>query len=414
MKLEALFTEALGVVSPWKIDSLAFNSDEKRLDIQVSFERGTTFPYEDPETGEITHHKAYDTVIKTWRHLNFFEHTCYLHVRTPRIQPGQGGTKLILPPWGGVVSGFTMLFEAYALKMCQHMPIHQAAKMLNTTDHKLWAMVDGYVWKALAVMDLSDMSHLGVDETSIARGHEYISLFVDLKERKTVFIADGKDHTTVESFADMLQDCDGQRNNITDVSCDMSPAFIKGIRETLPQADITFDKYHILKIINEAVDAVRRAEVRTTPALRGARYALLKNESNLTSKQKKHRERLSQMNLQTMKALRMREAFQTIYQADSMETFLDLLNQWHHWVTHSRLEPMIRAARTLKKHWNGIVKWKESHINNGILEGLNSVVQAAKRKARGYKSKHLKTIAYLLTGKLNLQRFNPYLPTRLL
>lgn len=411
MKLETLFSEALGVVAPWKIDSVSFNSSEKRLDIHVSFERGSTFPYEDPATGITTHHKAYDTVIKTWRHLNFFEHTCYLHVKTPRIQPDQGGTKLILPPWSGVVHGFTLLFEAYALQLCRHMPIHQAAKLLQTTDHKLWHMIDGYVLKGLVVMNFSDVKRVGVDETSVKKGHDYISLFVDLDEVKTIFIADGKDHTTIENFAEMLEDCGGKRSNVTDVSCDMSPAFIKGVHEQLPEAKITFDKFHILKIINKGVDEVRRAEVRTTPALRGARYALLKNESNLTSKQKETRQRLSQMNLKSMKALQIREAFQAIYKADTMEAFHDLLSEWYQWATHSRLDPIIKVAQTIKRHWDGILQWKESQINNGILEGLNSIVQAAKRKARGYKAKHFKAITYLLTGKLNLQQFNPYLPT---
>lgn len=414
MKLERLFSEALGVVAPWKIDSVSFNSPEKRLDIHVSFERGSTFPYEDPETDITTHHKAYDTVLKTWRHLNFFEHTCYLHVKTPRIQPEQGGTKLIWPPWSGVVHGFTLLFEAYALKLCRHMPVHQAAKLLQTTDHKLWSLIDGYVWKGLVVMDLSDVKRVGVDETSLKKGHNYISLFVDIEEAKTIFIADGKDHTTVNVFAEMLEDGGGKTTNITDISCDMSPAFIKGVREALPKAKITFDKFHILKVINEGVDAVRRSEVRTTPALRGARYALLKNESNLTSKQKETRQRLSQMNLKSIKALRMREAFQAIYKAENTKEFQKLLKEWYSWAVRSRLEPMVKAARTIKRHWEGILQWKESQINNGILEGLNSIIQAAKRKARGYKSEHFKAMAYLLTGKLNLQQFNPHLPTHFL
>lgn len=414
MKLEILFSEALGIVAPWKIDSVSFNGSEKRLDIYVSFERGATFSYENPETGETKSYKAYDTILKTWRHLNFFEHACYLHVKTPRIQPEQGGTKLILPPWSGVVQGFTLLFEAYALQLCRHMPIHQAAKMLQTTDHKLWRMIDGYVSKGLAVMDLSDVERIGVDETSVKKGHNYISLFVDLEEAKTIFITDGKDHTTVESFAETLEDCGGKRTNITDVSCDMSPAFIKGVRETLPEAQITFDKFHILKIINEGVDAVRRAEIKTTPVLRGARYALLKNEQSLTSKQKETRDKLSQMNLKSMKALRIREAFQAIYKAENITDFQRLLKEWYNWAIRSRLEPMVKVARTIKRHWDGVLRWKESQINNGILEGLNSVIQAAKRKARGYKSEHFKAIAYLLTSKFNLQQFNPHLPTRFL
>ena len=111
--IEELFSRALGIEAPWKIRGITFNSEKKRLEIQVDFERGAVFEWTDPESGEIKEYKAYDTVEKTWRHLNFFEHECYLVVRTPRIQPESGGTKLVSPPWSGVVSGFTLLFEAY-------------------------------------------------------------------------------------------------------------------------------------------------------------------------------------------------------------------------------------------------------------------------------------------------------------
>jgi transposase len=78
------------------------------------------------------------------------------------------------------------------------------------------------------------------------------------------------------------------------------------------------------------------------------------------------------------------------------------------WVKNSSLKPMQSAANMVLRHWNGIVRWKQSQINNGILEGLNSVIQAAKRKARGYKPKHFATIAYLITGKLNLKKVNQH------
>jgi transposase len=192
----------------------------------------------------------------------------------------------------------------------------------------------------------------------------------------------------------------------------MSPAFIKGIRDVFSSASITFDRFHILKLINEAVDAVRRSEVKTTPALRGARFAVLKNEENLTAQQRKKRGYLNQLNLKTTRAIRIREGFQAIYQADTLEQFKSLLSEWYFWATHSQLDPIKKVARTIKKHWDGIVRWKESQINNGILEGLNSIVQAAKRKARGYGKKHFKVMAYLLTGRLNLMKHNPHLPTQ--
>jgi len=259
--------------------------------------------------------------------------------------------------------------------------------------------------------DYSHLTAVGMDETSLKKGHNYITLFVDMYEKKTTFIAEGKDNKTVKEFAEDLEDHKGSRANIKDVSCDMSPAFIKGVREQLPEAQVTFDKFHILKIINEAVDKVRRSEVVVNPILKNSRYVLLKNEQNLTNKQKSKREVLSKLNLKSMRAMHIREGFQAIYAAPSEESFERLLKEWYFWATHSKIGPVIEVAKTIKKHWDGVLAWKKSQITNGILEGLNSIIQAAKRKARGYKFEHFKVIAYLLTGKLDLHQVNKFLPT---
>ena len=248
-----------------------------------------------------------------------------------------------------------------------------------------------------------------MDETSRAKGHEYITLFVDLKERRTIFITEGKDNTTIERFTEDFKQHNGVIDNITDVSCDMSPAFIKGVNTYLPKAQITFDKFHILKIINEAVNSVRKQEVSINKLLTGTKYIWLKNYNNLTEKQKETLDSLtlSNMNLKTMKAYNIRQSFQDIYQATTKEEFETYLKKWYFWATHSRLDPIIKAAKTIKKHWDGIIMWHESKINNGILEGLNSVIQATKSKARGYKTfKNYKIIVYLLTGKLDFSLVN--------
>jgi transposase len=411
MQLEKLFTEALGISKPWSITKLSFDSQAKKLDITVDFERGSTFEYTDHESGEKGYYKAYDTVEKTWRHLNFFEHECYLHARVPRVKPARGGIKIVLPAWSGCVDGFTLLFEALVMKMCTNMPIHQVSKILKTHDRKLWHVLECYVFKALCIADYSTVNAVGVDETSLRRGHNYISLFVDLNMKRTIFVSEGKDHSTVSNFVSHLEFSGGKKENIKDVSCDMSAAFIKGVTEELPEAQITFDKFHVMKIINGAVDSVRRSEAKDNPLLKGSRYALIKNNQNLTVNQREKLVSLSQLNLKSIRALHIRENFQEIYNAKTFEDFKTLLKQWYFWATHSRLEPMIKAAKTVKRHWDGILRWKESQINNGILEGLNSIVQAAKRKARGYKFEHFKVIAYLLTGNLKLHLINPFLPT---
>ena len=288
------------------------------------------------------------------------------------------------------------------------MPVHHVSKLTNASDYRLWTLLELYVNAARFDEDYSELHTIGMDETSATRGHDYITLFVDLAEKKTVFVTDGKDSGTVREFIADLQEHNGKPEQIKQVSCDMSPAFIKGVREELTEAEVTFDKFHIIKIINEAVDSVRREEAKTNPLLTGARYALLKNKKNLTVKQKATRESLSlpSLNLKSVRALQIRETFQQIYTATSKEDFESRLKKWYFWATHSRLKPIIKAAKTIKRHWDGVLNWKDSQINNGLLEGLNSVIQAAKRKARGYKKPHFKTMVYLLTGKLDFTRVN--------
>lgn len=406
LMMKSLFEQALSLSSPWFISNMDFDESRGRLDIHLDFVRGSHFC---DETGDAC--PVHDTIDKTWRHLNFFQHECYLHARVPRIKRSDGRVKLIVPDWSGKLSGFTLLFEALLLQLAIAMPVRKVSQLVGVSEYKIWSMLDKYVEQALAERDLSAVDTIGIDETSIARGHSYISLFVDLQNRRTLHVSEGKSSDTVDDFVAHLIAHNGEAEQIKEVSCDMSPAFIKGVTESLPEAQITFDKFHIVKLINEAVDKVRRAEAKVNPLLKGKRYALLKNEENLTKKQSEAKAALSKLNLKTMRAVRMRETFQQLYHQPDVASFEVALKRWYFWATHSQLAPMIKVAKTIKKHWDGVLHWVESKVNNGILEGLNSILQAAKRKARGYKAKHFKTMAFLLTGKLEFSKLNRYLPT---
>jgi transposase len=403
-----IFEAALAIQSPWYVKDVQFDITAKRLDIYIDFKRGSSFLSTKPNCQD--QYKVKDTLDKTWRHLNFFQHECYLHCRTPRIDLGGNKTELISPPWAGINSGFTLLFEALIIELCAHMPVHSVCQIINESDNKIWRLLEKYVDKALESEDYSHITAVGMDETSRTKGHNYITLFVDMLKRKTVYVAEGKDHKTVEKFVDALESHKGDRNQIKDASCDMSPAFIKGVKEFLPEANITFDKFHIIKIINGAVDLVRRGETSIQPILINARYVLLKNEQNLTKNQRTKLEelKLSKLNLKSIRALHIRENFQEIYKAPTEKEFEILLKKWYFWATHSRLDPMIKAAKTIKSHWDGVLEWKKSQISNGLLEGLNSIVQAAKAKARGFKTfRNFRIVVFLLTGDLNFKALNP-------
>jgi transposase len=413
MTQEQLFALAIGIQKPWFIESIDLDLTTEELNIRVSFECGSEFVYTDEGTGEQGRYKAYDTREKTWRHMNFFQYKCYLHCRVPRVKTSSGKIKQVKTPWEGSSFGFTLLFEALILQFSKIMPINKICKMMDIYDSKVWQMLYTYTEKCREMSDYSEVKSVGMDETSIT-GHNYITTFVDMTEKKTLFVTEGKDNKTVKEFVEDLTQHGGSVENIIEASCDMSPAFVKGIEENLPHAEITFDKFHVIKKINSEIDEIRKEELKTNPLLKNTKYIFLKNRENYTNNQKlKYEEfKIEGLNTKTFKAMEMRESFQQIYQAPDKITFEFLLNNWCDWVTESKISQMQKVKRTIKKHWDKIVNYAVSKITNAILEGFNSIFQAAKNKAKGYKRPQtIKTIIYLLTGKLDFSKINTFCAT---
>lgn len=340
----------------------------------------------------------------TWRHLNFFQHQAYLNARVPRVRCETCGVRKVTVPWAREDSGFTLLFEALIMAMIPAMPVKAAERLVDEYDTRLWRVIHHYVEEARARVDTSGVTRVAVDETAARRGHDYISLFVDIDAARVIHVTEGKDAATVAAFADDLTAHGGDPDQIAEVCIDMSPAFIKGVAEHLPNAEVTFDKFHIVKIINDAVDEVRRVERKTHAELKGTRYIWLRNPDTLSERQRTTLDALPTRTLKTARAYQIRLAFQDMYAEGSTETAVAYLKKWYFWATHSRLPPMIDAAHTVKRHWDGILRWFDSKIANGVIEGINSLVQAAKAKARGYRStRNLKAMVYLIAGKLDLR-----------
>jgi transposase len=396
-----LFQLALGLVPPWMVADAKFDADKKRLDIEIDFKTGGRFAC--PECGKADC-PVHDTVKKTWRHLNFFQHEAYLHARVPRIECPEHGVRLVNVSWARPGSGFTLLFEAFVMTLVKDMPVAAVARLVGEHDTRLWRVVQHYVETAVARMDLSELRRVAIDETAAKRGQDYISLFVDMDARKVVYVTEGNDAATVARFADHVDEHNSDASRIKEVCIDMSAAYMKGVSENLTEAEITFDKFHAVKLVNDAVDQVRRAESKDRPQLKYSRYLWLMNESRLSIDQSLSLEALCRMNLKTARAYRIRLAFQDIYDCPSRDWGELVLNRWYSWAIRSRLEPIKKVARTVKRHRDGILRWFDSKIANGLIEAINSLVQAAKAKARGYRSlRNLIAITYLIAGKIDLK-----------
>jgi transposase len=393
---EKLFEDLLGLEAPWYVVNKELLKDERKMDIYIDFKKGAKFKC--PVCGKLC--PAYDTVQKTWRHLNLFQYKTFIHARIPRIDCSEHKKKQIEIPWARNLSGFSLYMESSIMTFAKKMTIKEAADILGETDKRIWRVIENYVEKAISKQEFSAVKQIGIDETAIRKGHKYISLFVDLEKKKVIHICEGKGAEVVNTFSIKIKKHKGLPENITDVSCDMSPAFIKGIQEHLPNASITFDRFHVMKLMNEALDKVRKSERVSNEELKNTRYIWLKNPEHLTDEQKVILKNIERLNIKTARAYKIKLAFQNIFKQDN-DNAVESLKAWYSWAIRSRLEPVIQFAYTVKKHWNGILRWFKSRINNGILEGLNSVIQAAKAKARGFRTfKHFAYCIYLVAGRL--------------
>jgi transposase len=402
-----LFEAALGIADPWFIQGVDFDVAKKTLTIGVDFVAGSRFCVPGVEGA----HAAHDTVTKRYRHLNFFQHECYLEVRMPRVRLPDGGIRLVEPDWAGKLAGFTLLFEALIITLCREMPFAAVARLVNLSWHRVAAICGRYVDLAVDAADFSAVTRLAVDETSRAKGHDYITLFADADERKVLFVAEGRGADTVKSFAEDLTAHAGTPEAIESVSIDMSPAFIKGVDKHLPQARITFDKFHVIAHASQAVDKTRRIEQKTDPSLKGLRWALLKDRSKLKPGAQADLDALVAQftTKRTARAWLYREQLRDILDRKQINVVRGMLAQWCTNVMRSKVEPMKDVAKLIRNHMEGIVAWAQTRQTNGFLEALNGLFQAAKRKARGYgRFSTIRTVIFLIAGKLDFSRFNPH------
>jgi transposase len=401
-----IFSLALGLESPWHIKEVRFEllNQERELHIYLDFERGFKFL---TRSGNYT--SAYDTEEKRWQHLNFFQHRCYLHARVPRLQDAEGKVYLLQVPWSRPGSGFTLLFEAYAMLLIEsEMPVCNVAENLSVTEPRIWRVFDYWLKKAVVRDDLSQVSQIGIDETSRKKGHNYITQVVDLKEHRTIFVTEGKDASVVEKFVETLEEKSGKRENIELVSMDMSPAFISGVLDKLPESQIVFDKFHLVKALNEALDEVRRIERKGNEMLKNHRYTILKKYDKLSADKRSDLQIILDYYPRLGEAYRLRQLFLDVFDIDDKQEAKGYLWFWCEQALEAAIQPFTKFVNMIKAHWFGITAYFDTLVTNGVLEGINSKIQLAKRRARGYrKTENFINMIYFICGKLKFQYY-PY------
>lgn len=404
---EALFCQALGLSAPWAVERVALDVERSRIDLYVVWKaRNAPCP-----ACSAVDQKLHDQRQRSWRHLDFFQFEAHVHCQLPRVACSVcGATTQLVVPWAREGSRFTLLFEALSLTLAREMPVAACARILRCADNALWRQIDAHVNLARAQESYADVKIIGMDETSCAKGHSYITLVHDLGKTRLIYATPGKDASTVQRFTQDFKCHQGQLQTIEVVCMDMSKAFMAGAAQHLPTAAIAFDGFHVVQLANAALESVRREEVRDERWLKKTRWCWLKDKDKWTPKERDKMDWLPHTRLKTARAWRLKEALRDIYKisADTPES-AQALKKWLHWAQRSRLQPFKDLAKTIKQHWSGILKaFDASNLHTGYVEAVNSLLQAAKAKARGYgTTEHFIAMAFLIAGKLTHLPSNP-------
>ena len=408
-----VFGIALGLPgTPWKVVDVRFDKDLKQLHIDLDFPPGSKFPH--PQTGEPS--PVYDSEPRSWRHLNFFQFECFVHAHVPRVDGGPGaGINRIALPWARPQTGFTLLMESLILVLSQSgMTVSEVGRVIGEYPQKVWAVVLHHVERAHEQMDLESVQVISVDEVCRARGQNYLTIVSEPRQgnrpTRVLLALEGRDSKTLREFADHLRRRGLSPEQIQTICSDMSPAYIKGISEEFGEALLVFDYFHVVQLVSQALDQVRRRERREFPEeLKGVRWAMLKGEEKLSESERVMRRRVCAGKLQTGKAFNHLDALRQIMREPKPGVAEKDLRWWCGWVGRSKIPEMKKAARTIREHWDGVVAYLKTRVTNGAAEALNGIIQTVKRKSRGFKTvRYFTAMIYLVASRLQFDLPNPF------
>lgn len=407
MDSNLLFASALGLQAPWKVAAVRFEPDQGEIhfDLRCDAKRLGC-----PVCAAVDQ-PLHDRTQRSWQHLHFFQYQAFLHAAVPRVKCGQcGKVTQVDGPWARPGSGFTLLMDALVLTLAKKLPVAAIAQLFGVSENRIWRAINTHTEAARAASSYADVTALGVDEKYVGRRLGFVTLFHDPAKSRVIGLAEGRKADTFNTFKQEFVAHEGQPEAIRCIAMDLSKAFQSGARHHFPDAAICFDAFHLSKLVHEALDAVRRAEVKQEPVLKGSRWGLLKSPQDWSREQINDRHWLQRSGLKTARAWRMKQRVKDIHQLCRLGADPEpLYRSWISWARRSRLEPFKRLGKTLKTHLPGILAAYRRGASNAVAENLNSQIQAAIVRARGFKSlRSLTNIIFLTTGKLENLPVNPF------
>ena len=398
------WSRLFGIEAPWAVTDVEIRHEDRAVKVQVSRESGHEPTC--PQCGAVC--RGYDSRRREWRHLDTCQYRTILVADVPRVECPEHGVVTVSVPWAESLSRFTMQFESMVIEWLREASISAVSRLMGLS----WNAIDGIMQRAVA-RGLSRRqeevyAHIGVDETSFRKRHDYVTVVSDQAEGRVLHVGEDRGKETLEGWYRSLTP--EQLGGLESVSMDMWPAYIHGTLEQVPGGEekIAFDKFHVAKYLGDAVDKVRRQEHRALMRegyedLKGSKYDWLTNPANMTRRQKSGFQVLRDSTLKTARAWAIKEMAMSLWHYVSRTWAEKGWKRWLSWAMRCRLEPVKQAARTIRNHLWGILNAVVLKVTNGPAEGINSKIRMVKIRSRGFRNKQrFANAIYFHLGGLDL------------
>ena len=405
MKDTQLYEQLLGLSKPWSVSRVELEMEHNRITVHVECDRGVVWG--DPETGADRAH-VHGWVQREWRHLDTCQFETRIKAEVPRLKYKSGRVEDAAVPWAERYSRITLLMEAFVVRLLQAAAnVSRVAELMKLDWHTVNGVISRAVERGLARRAEEPIRNLGLDEKSFARGHNYASVLTDVERSRVLEVEPGR---TLEDAGALLGSLsEEQRAGVQAVAIDMWPAYMSAVNAMLSNADIVHDKFHISKYLNDAVDQVRRGEHKRLRAkgespLTGSKYKWLKSLPDKRSAEAVAFRHLCQANLQTSRAWAIKESFAAFWDYRYVKSAEAYFDAWSTRAMRSRIEPMKKVTKMLRRHKQGLLNYTKHRITNAAAEGFNSIIQTIKSNARGFRSfENFRIRILFFCGKLDLR-----------
>ncbi len=400
-----LYSALLGLRHPWRVREVKLDLATDRVDVWV--EEVAEAVWNCPQCKKRA--PLYDHAQeRVWRHLNTCHCQTYLHARLPRVKCSDHGVRQVSAPWAGAGPQFTLRCESWLIDTLKECDVSGVTRLTATSWDETWRIMKKAVERGLARKERRIPQYIGVDEKAFAKRHRYETIVCDLKRATVEYVVEDRRQESLEQY--YRQFTIKELKAVKAVAMDMWEPFIAATRKYLPQADqaIVFDHFHVTRTVTQAVDQVRRQEHKVLKdqgdeQLKGTRHLWLANVENVPEWRREEFQAIRGADLKTGRAWAIKESLRRFWTYGYAKNAKEYFRRWYFWATHSRLVPIIKAAKTLQGHLPNILTYFKHYISNATAEGLNSKIQTVKQMACGFRNReHYRTAIYFHCGGLDL------------